>query len=552
MKNKTRQWKRIFACLAAAVLFCGCSMDWSQVTIIDEGHSGAVQVGLEQEEVEFQTLAEAEGSIGQEGEAVSVQAAEPAETEQVPFALLNRLDISAEAYCVIDGETGAVLSGYRPNGQYAPASITKVLTALIVAEQCPDLQETVEVTRDDIEAVAMLSSTMEPMIREEEVLCIQDLLYGMLLESSNACATVLARRVSGSEAKFAKLMNGRIQEIGAVDSHFVNPHGLDAEGQVVSARDMALIMREALRNPVVAQALSTPTYQVQPTNLFGSRTLKMGHMMVNGENSVDGVYAGKTGFTLQAGYTMVTAAKRAGKSLIAVTLGSTYGSNYADMEAVIEYGFANLFGTEYQSMPHAYTPRLVELDETHMLLQCQVNRGAAQVQYAVWSLENGQDDLTWYDCTVEETTATAYVPLADHYNETGRYEAACYVTDESGQQSGITIDLLVTGRNLERGMVSYGDDKYYLDEDGRVQFGFIESPDGNFYADSEGKLQIGVAGDEQEKTLTGPDYRIIDGFGEWEGQRYYVQKNGTLMTGRCAIDGKGYLFDLHTGVLLEE
>ena len=126
------------------------------------------------------------------------------------------------------------------------------------------------------------------------------------------------------------------------------------------------------------------------------------------------------------------------------------------------------------------------------------------------------------------------------------------MTNEEGQQSGISIDLLVTGRNLERGMVSYGDSMYYINEDGRVKFGFIETLDGNFYADSEGRLQMGVTGDEDCKTLTGADYRIIDGFGEWEGHTYYVQKSGELMTGRCAIDGKGYLFDLQTGILLEE
>ncbi len=556
MKNKMKQLRKTAALCAVAVLVSGCSEDWSQVTIVDEGHAGAVQVGLEREETEFQTIHQETAAEGREetvaGEEEPIPETEPAETENVPFALLNRLDISAEAYCVIDGETGAVVSGYRPNGQYAPASITKVLTALIVAEQCPDLSATVEVTRADIDAVAMLSSTMSPMIREDEVMSVQDLLYGMLLESSNACATVLARYVSGSETKFAKLMNARIAEIGATDSHFVNPHGLDAEGQYVSARDMALIMQEALRNPVTALALSTASYQTQPTNLFGSRILKMGHMMVNGDIPVNGVYAGKTGFTLQAGYTMVTAARRDGHSLIAVTLGSTYGSNYGDMEAVIEYGFACMSGADYQAAPHAYTPRLAELDENHMTLQCQVNRGATDVKYAVWSLANGQDDLVWYDCTVEENTATAYIPLSDHNYETGRYEAACYVTNEEGQQSGISIDLLVTGRNLERGMVSYGDSMYYINEDGRVKFGFIETLDGNFYADSEGRLQMGVTGDEDCKTLTGADYRIIDGFGEWEGHTYYVQKSGELMTGRCAIDGKGYLFDLQTGILLEE
>ena len=532
------------ACFLCLVSLTGCSTGWEDVTIVDEGNGGTMSVGLDTGTNVFETR----GTIYDE-ETVSQEVQTQAQTD-VPQELLQKLDISAQAYCILDADTDTVVAGYRPTAMYAPASIVKILTALIVAEQCPDLSTTVEVERSDIDATAMLSSTMEPMIREDEVLTVQDLLYGMLLESSNACAIVLARYVGGSETAFVQMMNEKAVQIGATQSHFVNASGLDAEGQYVTARDMTLIMREALRNPVTALALSTDSYATSPTNFFGSRALRMGHMMVNGDYPVDGVYAGKTGFTLNAGYTMVTAVRRGEHNLIAVTLGSTYGSNYADMETVMEYGMSRVSGTAYTAQPAAYSPKLTAMDETSFTLTCQVSAGAASVKYAVWSEAGGQDDLIWYDCLVDETLASVTVPLANHGGQTGRYQAACYVTDAAGNSVGITIHLLITGQNLQKGVVTYGGNAYYIEDDGRLSFGFIESEEGSYYADSEGRLQTGITGEENCKTLAGTDYKIVDGFGEWDGQTYYVQKSAQLMTGHCVIQEKGYLFS-EQGVLQE-
>lgn len=544
VRKNLRRYGMILASLLCAVSVAGCSTGWEDVIIVDEGRGGTMAVGLDAETSVFETQGE---GVVEETEGQSAQA----ETQvTIPQELLQKLDISAQAYCILDADTDTVVAGYRPTAMYAPASIVKILTALIVAEQCPDLSATVEIERSDIDAIAMLSSTMEPMIREDEVLTIQDLLYGMLLESSNACAVVLARHVGGSQEAFAQMMNDRAVQIGATQSHFVNASGLDAEGQYVTARDMALIMREALRNPVTALALSTDSYTTSPTNFFGSRTLRMGHMMVNGDYPVEGVYAGKTGFTLNAGYTMVTAVRRGEHNLIVVTLGSSYGSNFSDMETVIEYGMSRISGTVYAAKPAAYRPRMVAMDETGFTLDCQVSTGAASVKYAVWSEAGGQDDLIWYDCLVDETTASVTVPLANHGGQTGRYQAACYVTDVAGNSAGITIHLLITGQNLQKGVVTYNGNAYYIEDDGRIAFGFIESEGGNYFADSEGRLQTGITGEEGCKTLAGADYKIIDGFGEWNGQTYYVQKSAQLMTGHCVIQGKGYLFS-EQGVLQE-
>ncbi len=543
VKKSLRRFGRMAACVLCMVSLTGCSTGWEDVTIVDEGNGGTMAVGMDTGTNAFET----QGEQMTEEESQSVASQTQVDISQ---DVLQKLDISASAYCVLDADTETVIAGYRPTAMYAPASIVKILTALIVAEQCPDLSAVIKVERSDIDATAMLSSTMEPMIREGEELTVQDLLYGMLLESSNACAIVLARYVGGSEEAFVQMMNDRAVQIGAVQSHFMNASGLDAEGQYVTARDMALIMREALRNPVTALALSTNSYTTSPTNFFGSRTLRMGHMMVNGDYPVDGVYAGKTGFTLDAGYTMISAVRRGEYNLIVVTLGSGYGSNYADMETAIEYGMSRISGTAYVAKPAAYRPKLVSMDGSSFTLECQVSTGAASVKYAVWSEAEGQDDLVWYDCSIEETTALATVPLADHGGQTGRYQAACYVTDETGNSTGITIHLLITGQNLQKGIVTYDGNAYYIEDDGRLAFGFIESEEGNYYADSEGRLQTGITGEENCKTLAGADYKIIDGFGEWEGQTYYVQKSGQLMTGHAAIQNKGYLFS-EQGVLLE-
>ncbi len=545
VKENLRRWGIMLAVLLCAASAAGCSTGWEDVIIVDEGHGGTMAVGLGTESNVFETLGADEAdrteshSVEEEGSQISV-----------PQELLQKLDISAQAYCILDGDTGAVVAGYRPNAMYAPASIAKILTALIAAEQCPDLSAAVKVERSDIEAISMLSSAMEPMIREDELLTVQDLLYGMLLESSNACAVVLARYAGGSQEAFVQMMNDRAEQIGAVQSHFVNASGLDAEGQYVTALDMALIMREALKNPVTALALSDSSYTTSPTNFFGSRLLSMGHKMVTGEYPAEGVYAGKTGFTLNAGYTMVTAVRRGGHNLIAVTLGSSYGSNFSDMEQVIEYGMSKISGTPYAAKPGAYRPRLTAMDETGFTLDCQVSAGAAEVKYAVWSEAGGQDDIIWYDCLLDDTTASVTVPLANHGGQTGRYQAACYVYDGAGNSAGITIHLLITGGNLQKGVVTYGGNAYYIEDDGRLAFGFIESGDGCYFADSEGRLQTGITGEPGRKTLAGTDYKIVDGFGEWEGQTFYVQKDARFMTGHCVIDGDGYLFS-EQGVLQE-
>ncbi len=542
VKKSLRRYSMMLACLLCLMSLVGCSTGWEDVIIVDEGHGGTTAVGLDAEAGVFETWGE--GAVEE-----TMPPSHEEETEvTVPKELLQKLDISAQAYCILDANTNTVVAGYRPTAMYAPASIVKILTALIVAEHCPDLNAVVEIERSDIEAISMLSSSMNPMIREDERLTVQDLLYGMLLESSNACAVALARYVGGSEKEFARMMNERAVQLGATQSHFVNASGLDADGQYVTARDMTLIMREALHHPLTAQILSADRYATSPTNFFGSRMLQTGHLMVRGEYPLEGAYAGKTGFTLTAGYTMVTAVRRGEYNLIVATLGSSYGSNFSDMETVIEYGMSRISGTAYAPKPAAYRPRMVAMDETGFTLDCQVSPDAAGIRYAVWSAAGGQDDLVWYDCLLDETTASVTVPLANHGGQTGRYEAACYVTDAHGNSSGITIQLLITGQNLQKGVVTYGGNAYYIEDDGRVSFGFIETEDGSYFADGEGRLQTGITGEEGCKTLAGADYKIVDGFGEWEGQTYYVQKSAQLMTGHCVIASDGYLFS-EQGVL---
>ena len=156
------------------------------------------------------------------------------------------VSIQADGGIVMDADTGTVLYGKNMDQPYYPASITKILTALIVLEHC-DLDEMVSFSHDDVYNVEAGSSSAG--IDEGDVLTVRDCLYALMLASANESANALACHVSGSREEFAKLMNEKAASLGCTGSHFANPSGLNDENHYTTAHDMALIAREAIKNP---------------------------------------------------------------------------------------------------------------------------------------------------------------------------------------------------------------------------------------------------------------------------------------------------------------
>ena len=252
----------------------------------------------------------------------------------------ENVSIEAEGGIVIDADTGTVIYGKNIHQTYFPASITKILTALLVIENC-DLDETVTFSQNAVYNVESGSSNMS--METGDQLSVRDCLYGLMLQSANEVANALAEHVAGSMEEFAVMMNEKAASLGCVDSNFANPSGLNNPDHYTSAYDMALISKAAFENPTFVEIDSTTYYEIPKTirNTEG-RTIYAHHSMLKKNDSryYPGVIGGKTGYTSLAGNTLVTCAERDGMKLITVILNG-HQTHYADTKALLDFGFEN-------------------------------------------------------------------------------------------------------------------------------------------------------------------------------------------------------------------
>lgn len=211
------------------------------------------------------------------------------------------------------------------------ASTTKIMTALVVLEHA-NLTDTVTVVP---EAVGIEGSSI--YLYAGEQLTVETLLYALLLSSANDAATALAWHVAGSISAFADLMNERAAAMGLTDTHFTNPHGLHDEAHYTTARELAKITAEALRNEHFAGIVSTVRYQA-PQAGTGATRLFLNHNRLL--RTYEGAVGVKTGFTKKSGRCLVSAARREGLLLIAVTLSAP--SDWQDHKALFDFGFGSL------------------------------------------------------------------------------------------------------------------------------------------------------------------------------------------------------------------
>lgn len=248
-------------------------------------------------------------------------------------------EVSAQGYVILDADTGRMIAGEQENARFYPASTTKVLTALVVLEHAENLEVPVTFSHTAVTDLAEPSSTMEPRGREGEQMPLEDVLYGLILNSGNECANALAEYVSGSTEAFAALMNERAEQIGASGSNFVNAHGLFEAEHYSTPYDMGLIFREAMKNDTFRKIDTTREYQAAATNLSPERTMEMGHRMVHGDIACEGVIAGKTGLTDEGGRTLITEAERGGVRLIVVIMQAEEEEFYNDTAKLLDYGY---------------------------------------------------------------------------------------------------------------------------------------------------------------------------------------------------------------------
>lgn len=247
------------------------------------------------------------------------------------FAVQALQETSARAAVVMDVNSNRILYSKNMDEKLAMASTTKIMTALVAIES-GRLNEKVTISK---RASYMEGSSI--YLREGEVHTVSDLLYAIMLRSGNDAATAVAEHIGGSVEGFAEMMNKKAREIGASNTRFANPHGLDAEGHYTTARDLALITSYALKNPLFSKIVSCKKMVMEgPPDENWDRVMINKNKMLWQFAGGDGV---KTGFTKKAGRCLVSSATRDGMRLVCVVLNC--GPMWDDSSALLEYAFKN-------------------------------------------------------------------------------------------------------------------------------------------------------------------------------------------------------------------
>jgi len=213
------------------------------------------------------------------------------------------------------------------------------MTALLACENLK-MSDTITMSQEAAYGIEAGSSTI--YAETDEVFTVEQALMALMLESANEMALALAEKTSGSVKKFVELMNQRAAQLGCKNTHFNNPNGLPDETHYTTAGDMMKIAKAAWYNPLFRKFVTTQTYEIPPTNKQSeTRYLLNHHKMMAGQSyAYDGVLGGKTGYTNDAGNTLVTYAKKGNSILIAVVLNSTNGA-FPDTTSLFDYGFDN-------------------------------------------------------------------------------------------------------------------------------------------------------------------------------------------------------------------
>lgn len=249
-------------------------------------------------------------------------------------------DVYADGAIVMEASTGLILYEKDAYSSYYPASITKIMTTLLALENC-NLNETMTMSHEAEWDVDFNSSRIG--LVEGESVSLKDALYAVMLESANEVSYGVAEHVAkGTAEDFAAMMNARATELGCINTHFVNPHGLHDDDHYTCAYDMALISRAAIQIPEFRTITGTRTHTIPSTNKNVARPLANHHRFIRKTMNYDGAIGGKTGGTTEAKTTLVTFAERNGLTLIAVVLHVDTGIHaYEDTAKILDFAFDN-------------------------------------------------------------------------------------------------------------------------------------------------------------------------------------------------------------------
>ncbi len=246
--------------------------------------------------------------------------------------------VMAETAIVMDMDTEEVLYAKGIDEKRAPASTTKIMTAMLAIEKVPF--ETQITFTDEVNNIEAGSTHIG--IKPGETLTMKDCAYAILLASANEVSSGVAEYIGTTVPAFVDMMNQRAKELGCTNTHFVNANGLYDENHYTTARDLAIIAKAAFQNETFREVIKTPYYIVPKTNITDEERWLNNHhkMILQGSEHYEGCLGGKTGYTEKAGNTLVTYAERDGRRLVCVLLADiNMVAQYTDTKALLDYGF---------------------------------------------------------------------------------------------------------------------------------------------------------------------------------------------------------------------
>ena len=454
----------------------------------------------------------------------------------------SNLGVDSLAYCVL-ANNGQVVTGRRELEALAPASITKVLTALVVLEHV-NLSEKVTIQESSVtNNLEPMSSGVYPSFKPGETVTVEDLLYALILASTNAAGNILADYVAGSTPAFAEMMNQRAMSIGTVNSHFINAHGLDQEGHYSCAYDMTLIMRAAFSYDPLRIIMQSTKYIIPETQYTSSRSVYMGHQIVNGIIYYPQIAAGKPGWTVKAQGTLLSALERPESWYYICTMYSDNGNQYEDTLNLAEFTNACFEERVPALTPLVHNMVITNVDETGVDLFYNIDNGGVSSRIVYWDLLKGTSAAVFGANTDVKPTMGVHLSLPYY----GPFQVQIFVTDATGEEKGLSVFVLYTGRR-NQGITNWNGQQYIVDENGLLKCGGgVEVPEGIFYTKGDGTI---IHNDFCGRFYAGEDGQIVTGWITAGGKKFYCQADGRIAIGRIIIDGVEYEFS-DAGALIQ-
>lgn len=264
-------------------------------------------------------------------------------SDEIPEGNINLNTLYSPYAVLVDLESGNVLAEQNSTERMYPASLTKIMTALIAIEETEDMEQTTTLPSDIFPSLYEENASLAGF-QPGETVTWKDLLYGVMLPSGAECCLTFARQIAGSEGAFVDLMNKKAEELGMNDTHFSNATGLQDKKHYSTVRDMAVLLRYALENETFRQVFTARRYSVPPTAYHSEGFTfynTMFQAMDNAGISDDDILGGKTGYTEKAGLCLASLAEINDREYILVTAkadGNHYTEPYHVIDAENVYG----------------------------------------------------------------------------------------------------------------------------------------------------------------------------------------------------------------------